>query len=277
MLAPAMVRRFSSRRPVFAPAQQIGCAGCAGMFPYMLGVTASLQQRFGPAIAAMRAVGGASAGCFGGLLLATGIDARRLHEDAHLDLVRSVARRGGPVGRWNGAVSDAFTDYLDAEAPDAHARATGRFHVSLSRVSRRAGVRTPGVAARAAEQSSSSARRSARGVHRASRAHFASNADLVDAMIASAFVPLVYATAPPWLLHRGRDGRYYVDASLQDPRPTPLAGVPRLLLHHRMFRRDLPAVAPISCDADLVDARFRLGYDDAEAHAAALAAAFADT
>lgn len=218
----------------------------------MLGVTRSLQERFGPEIAGMAAVGGASAGTFGGLLLAAGVDARRLHEDAHLDLVQAVARAGGPLFRCNERVYATFLAYLDAAAPDAHERASGRFHVSLSRVT-------------------------ARGVIATSKSEFADNADLVDAMIASAFVPVAYTSRPPLIFHRGRrDGRYYVDASVQDPRPTPLDEKthPRLLLHHRMFRRDLPAFAPISCDAAVVEDRFQMGYADAEDHAGELTAAF---
>lgn len=218
----------------------------------MLGVTASIQERFGDAVARdIDAIGGASAGTFGALLLATGLSARALHVDAHLDLVTSVRAKGGPLGRWNDCVSDAFLAYLASVRPDAHADASGRLHISLSRVT-------------------------ASGVRLERKSTFESNEDLVDTMIASSFVPCLYAAAPPWIFHKSRDGRYFVDASVQDPKPTPLPvdEAPRLLLHHRMFNKDLPLIAPISCDRGTVDARFAMGYDDAEANAHVLAAHF---
>ena len=223
------------------------------MFPYMLGVVSSLQERFGASVARdVEAIGGASAGTFGALLLATGVSSKRLHFDAHLDLVRSVAAAGGPLLRWNDMVFDGFLAYLDDAAPDAFARASDRLFVSLSEVT-------------------------ASGVSKTRKSRFASNEDLVDSMIASSFVPFAYSARPPYCFHASRlDGTYYVDASVQDPKPTPLPldSHPRLVLHHRMFRADLPLVAPISCDVALVEARYAMGYEDAETHAGQLAARF---
>ena len=59
------------------------------MFPYMLGVVAAMQDDFGDALREVGAVGGASAGTFGALLLATGVSARAL---------RAVCRKGGCFG-----------------------------------------------------------------------------------------------------------------------------------------------------------------------------------
>ena len=238
---PSMLsRRLGSAAP---PGKQLACAGCAGMFPYMLGVVAAMQDDFGDALhTEVGAVGGASAGTFGALLLATGVSARALHEDAHLALVARVRADGGPLFRWNDRVYDAFLAYLDDVAPAAHATASGRLHVSLSEVT-------------------------LRGVTPKKRSSFASNADLVDDMIASSFVPFAYGARPPFAFHRSRvDGGLYVDASVQDPKPTPrpVDACPRLVLHHRMFRRDLPFLAPISDDAAVVDARFHMGHDDAK-------------
>ena len=159
--SPMLSRRLGSAAP---PGKQLACAGCAGMFPYMLGVVAAMQDDFGDALREVGAVGGASAGTFGALLLATGVSARALHEDAHLALVARVRADGGPLFRWNDRVYDAFLAYLDAVAPAAHATASGRLHVSLSEVT-------------------------LRGVTLKKRSAFASNADLVDDMIASSFVP----------------------------------------------------------------------------------------
>ena len=238
--SPMLSRRLGSAAP---PGKQLACAGCAGMFPYMLGVVAAMQDDFGDALhTEVNAVGGASAGTFGALLLATGISARALHEDAHLALVARVRADGGPLFRWNDRVYDAFLAYLDAVAPAAHATASGRLHVSLSEVT-------------------------LRGVTPKKRSAFASNADLVDDMIASSFVPFAYGARPPFAFHQSRvDGGLYVDASVQDPKPTPrpVDACPRLVLHHRMFRRDLPFLAPISDDAAVVDARFHMGHDDAK-------------
>jgi hypothetical protein len=250
------VRRQLSTAASRGPVQQLACAGCAGMFPYMLGVTRSIQERHGDVVAKrIAAVGGASAGNFGALLLATGISAKALHEDAHLDLIRAVARRGGPLFRWNDCVFDGFLEYLGDVAPNAFARASGRLHISLSRVT-------------------------GTGVRLERKTDFSSNEELVDSMIASAFVPLAYTYRPPYVFHASRpavqDGGWFVDASVQDPKPTPLPvdEYPRLVLHHRMFRKDLPLVAPISCDESVVDGRYRMGYEDAEAHADVLAASF---
>ena len=83
----------------------------------------------------------------------------------------------------------------------------------------------------------------------------------------AAQVPFAYGARPPFAFHRSRvDGGLYVDASVQDPKPTPrpVDACPRLVLHHRMFRRDLPFLAPISDDAAVVDARFHMGHDDAK-------------
>ena len=90
--SPMLSRRLGSAAP---PGKQLACAGCAGMFPYMLGVVAAMQDDFGDALhTEVNAVGGASAGTFGALLLATGVSARALHEDAHLALVEDAERTG---------------------------------------------------------------------------------------------------------------------------------------------------------------------------------------
>ena len=250
------------RAPRLAPAGVdvgVTITGCGGLYTYLFGVAAHIQAHFDLSGAAFAS---ASAGAFPAFLLATGIDVERFHRTHNKELLRDaharapdplsarrpdLAGRLGPLLCWNGLVKHHFSAALRANLGDeGHAALRGRHAVSITQV-----VRDDGDAPWR--------------LRNALVDDYASVDELVDAYIASAYVPLYDRRAE--LTTRFRGDRSF-DGGITDNAPRPYDDVDCLVLSPSKWRdhgTSLP-IPLVNSDWDWCDAKFELGKRDAAAH-----------
>lgn len=168
------------------PAPSTGAAfsfsGCAWLVAYHFGVGHVLQRRTDPA---RHVYLGASSGSIAALVLAAGVDCDEAFARL-LTLARSSAqRRLGPAGR----MSDFVRSSLEAMIPEkAHESLFGRLHVSITELPRLRNRRLPA-------------------------APFVSRKELINAILASCYIPFYYER--PVLV----GARPCIDGGLSDNQP----------------------------------------------------------
>jgi len=227
--------------------------GCGGLYTYLFGVAAYMQQHFtwDPKSTAFAS---ASAGAFPAFLLSANIDVERFHRTSNRRLIEAVAEqramydgRTAPLGIWNDAVREHFSRALVDELGSAgHAAIPSRHYISLTE-----------LPARTNEL-----------LH-----EYASVEDLVEGFIASAYVP-IYDNAGR--LAASWRGRRFIDGGASDNAPKPFGDdVPALVLSPHMWRQHHEGAFAFVCsDWEWVDTKFELGKQDAAAHHDELAAFF---
>ena len=132
------------RQPRLAPeAIEVGITvtGCGGLYTYLFGVAAYVQQHFDLRGAAFAS---ASAGAFPAFLLATGIDVERFHRTHNSSPRRPRARAGPQGGGRPSRGASALLGWNGLEAParprepgdDGHELLVGKHAVSITQVVR---------------------------------------------------------------------------------------------------------------------------------------------
>lgn len=250
----------SATPPPLSPAhvdQTVTFPGCGGLYTYLFGVAAYMQRNFDLSRCAFAS---ASAGAFPAYLLAAELDVEAFHHTANRELIESVRAapavprvlsraeatgRLDPLWTWNDAVRDQFlaaiTSRLGLE--QACSVAQHRHFVSMTEL--------PTMENHLVSE-------------------FLDAEDLVDAFIASAFVP-IYASGGA-LTERFR-GRTFVDGGLSDNAPEPFDDVPSLVISPYRWRAHEGDGFPfVRADFDWADRKFREGLEDAAAHHDELAA-----
>lgn len=221
------------------PSAQVTWGGAVGLYPYQLGVAATLQQHFDLDDVVWI---GQSAGCFSALCCALGWDCC----DAISTLALPVAARlrqapFGWVFEHNAAVRDVIVPKLPIDAP---ARLRGKLYAAVTEV--------PGF-----------------------RLHLIGDwrctADLAEGLSASAFLPIADLQG---LVYTHRD-RWCVDGSIAGYGLThrPAGGhVPAMMLSVDRWRTWEIKDYNINTDPAEIWRRFELGRRDARAHLDELAA-----
>lgn len=239
------------------PARQLTFTGCGGLYTYLFGVAAYIQQNF-DWDASSTVFASASAGAYPAFLLASGIDVESFHHTSNRRFLEAVDAlpprdsRSAPLGTWNDAIKEhiipAITSRLSAEEL---ARVLRRKHyLSLTML--------PSLENRLVSE-------------------YSSVEDLVDGFIASGYIPIYD--------RRGRLGASYrgervIDGGLSDNAPRPFGdSVPSLVLSPGKWRDhpDVDGRVPVPfvrSDWAWCDAKFELGKADAAARHAELAAFF---
>jgi len=207
------------------------------MYSYELGVAAVIQRDFDLSGVA---ISGASAGCFPALLTALDLDIEEHQVSWNLAFLEEVNRnRFGALAKWNSTVRRWTASMLPEEG---WVTANSRLHVSLTRVPSWRNLIV---------------------------SDWTSNADLLDGVMASAFVPLFDAGR---LVARFR-GQRYVDGSLTDSWPLPHGSdVPSLVIKRDMWRPNQASWLWCWSDPAWAGQLYNWGVDDAEDHLEDIAA-----
>ena len=196
--------------------------------------------------------------------MATGIDVERFHRTHNFELLRDaqarapdplaarrpdLAGRIGPLLGWNDLVRRHFSGALREElGEDGHERLVGKHAVSITQVVRDGPAPGPWRLQNALVDD------------------YASVDDLVDAYIASAYVPLYDARGEMTTRFRGLRS---FDGGITDNAPRPYDDRDCLVLSPSKWREHDDTKLPIplvNADWDWCDAKFELGKADAAAH-----------
>lgn len=183
---------------------QLVFGGCGGMYNYVLGISSVLQKKFDLSNCIFT---GVSAGCFPAMMLALGEDIETKFKTWNLPFLRKINKRPfGALCVWNDEVKRVTLENLP---DDAYQRLSDRLFISLSRI--------PYPYSYSFSETNATAPSYNMGLKNEIVSKFHSNQDLVDAVIASSFVPFFDKK----LAYKFRDN-YYVDGSLTNYRPIPL-------------------------------------------------------
>lgn len=239
--------------------RQITFSGCGGLYTYLFGVAAYMQQNFAWDHAST-CFASASAGCYPAFLLAANVDVEAYHYKANQRFLREsetlapLDARAIGLGRWNDFLKRNFKQsVLDYAGADAHLKLRHKHYISLTRVPTLANVLV---------------------------ADYDSLDDLVDGYIASGYLPIYDETGR--LACRWRD-ELYIDGGLSDNAPLPFGDeVPSLVLSLSKWRdhEELASGFPVPfvrANWEYCDDKFRLGKQDAASSHAELAAWFDET
>ena len=218
---------------------QLVFGGCGGMYNYSIGVAATIQEHFSPGRETI--VSGSSAGCFPALLLALDMNIEDMFETWNIPFLQDVnKRRFGALAHWNNIVRNWTMPSL---SEDAHIHASGHLYCSLTSV--------PDFKNHIVSD-------------------WRSNQDLLDGIMASAFVPIF----DTFKLTAKFRGRRFIDGSLTNSCPLPLGGkIPSCIIRRDMWRPNETSWLWCWSDTDWARRLFAWGKEDAEDHLEELGAA----
>lgn len=172
--------------------RQITFGGCGGMYNYCLGIAAVIQDYLSERDEKNRLIipgtlfSGSSAGCFPALILALGLPVRELFNIWNIPLLDEVNKSYfKSLFRWNNIVRKHTMTNLPS---DAYMRVSNNLNISLTRV---------------------------RPWGNEMVSKFVSNKDLLDAIMASSHIPLIFGSG---IMSKFR-GEYYIDGSLTNSSP----------------------------------------------------------
>mgnify|MGYP006091599569 CR=1 FL=1 len=230
--------------------------GCGGLYVYLFGVAAYIQQKFewDPATTAFAS---ASAGAYPAFLLNAGIDIESFHHNenrAFLAAVDAPPRDGrvSALGCWNEVLAREWRASVIGRltSEEISQLLQHRHFISLTRLPTLENVLI---------------------------SSFDSIDDLVDGFIASGYLPLYDRDGK---LGASWRGERFFDGGLSDNAPRPFGDeVPALVLGPSTWRNhtDLPGAIPfVNADWEWCDAKFELGKADAREHHEELARFFVD-
>jgi hypothetical protein len=176
------------------PKKQIIFGGCGGMYNYLLGVASVLQHKMDLRDCVFC---GVSAGCFPAMLLALGEPIDTINEKWNIPFLREVNNHTfGAFGVWNSIVRKYTMEHLPQ---DAYKQLSGKLYISITRLHPYMKLKNEIIS------------------------HYDSNKMLVNALIASSFVPFFDTK-----LTHNYNGGCYLDGSLTNGNPIPFPNVPTM-------------------------------------------------
>ena len=213
------------------PVAQLTFGGCGGMYNYSLGIASVIQKNFDLCDVA---ISGASAGCFPAFLLALGMDVDELFESWNIPFLNEVNKNYfGALCKWNNTVRRCT---LPKFPVDAYIRAHSRLFCSLT---------------------------SFPDFKNHLISDWKSNEDLLDGIMASAFVPLfdVCKISACFRGHR------FIDGSLSNSYPLPHSlDIPSFIIRRDMWRSNKASWLWCWSDEEWARKLFEWGQTDAYEH-----------
>ena len=212
------------------PFAQLTFAGASGMYSYSLGIASIIQQNFDLTDVH---ISGCSTGCFPALLLVLKMNIDTYFETWNIPLLAEVNNNlFGAVGIWNNVVRKWTSDILPG---NAYLMAKNRFYCSLTHVP---------------------------SLQNQIIGDWKSNEDLIDGIMASAFIPLFDVGK---LTAKFR-GKRYIDGSLTNSALLPRESeIPNLIIRTDMWRENNKKWW-ISSDEDWNRQLYAWGKADATKH-----------
>lgn len=186
---------------------QLTFAGCGGMYNYSLGVASVIQSNF---LIDNVIISGSSAGCFPAMLLALGLNIDYLFESWNIPFLQEVnSKWTGAFTNWNYLIRKWTIQQLPY---DSYKKINGIFYVSHSN------VKFSGCSYHLSNNLVSD---------------WKSNQDLLDGVMASAFIPLFDFGKLTAVFREKR----VIDGSVTNSYPLPLGEkVPSLVIKRDMWR-----------------------------------------
>jgi predicted patatin/cPLA2 family phospholipase len=213
----------------FLPKAQLIFAGGGGKYNYSLGVLQYIQENFDLSDVV---VSGSSSGCFPAVVAVSGLDSETMFESWNVPLLNEVNRHTfGATAIWNRIVRSYTTKHIP---PNTYMRANGRLFIQLTKFPSFEGELV---------------------------SDWKSHNDMLDAMMASSFVPIF----DMFKLTAKFRGNRFIDGSISDRNPTPFnSEIPSFVVRADMWRK-MPN-SYFWCWSDEAHARklFAWGKEDAE-------------
>lgn len=219
---------------------QVAFGGCGGMFHYELGVASVIQENFDLEDTAFA---GISAGTFPALLCALDMPIAKLVDTWGNAFIRKVrCHWSGVWFNWNTVVRRSTMAHLKE---DDYEKLRGKYFVTMTSV---------------------------RGLslEPTTIGDWKSNDDLLDGIMASAFIPIF----DKWKLTATFRGKRYIDGTVaaKEPRFLDDQNVPRLVINYDMWRPVKKSWLWLSTDESWNRKLYALGRADALKHMAEIAA-----
>ena len=212
--------------------RQLVFGGCGGMYNYSLGIASVIQENFKEQLEDTL-ITGASAGCFPALLVSLNMDIPNSIKEWNEPFLNEVNKyRFGAFYNWNDIVRKFTLEELNKLGENIYQKVNGRLHYSMTHF--------PSFKSHIISD-------------------WKSNEDLLDGVMASAFVPVF----DKFKLTGKFRGNRYIDGGLINSFPQPLNDVPTFIVRRNMWREN--KLSWLWCWSDIEWSRqlFNWGVEDA--------------